>query len=291
MTRPRRHARAELRRSGSAPGAGADPRAGRDLAAIDMAPRTRADARADIPLVREADGSLPRQAPQLEVAVHELADGLAQALVSAQRELDRYGSSLGAYLLEELDFTVPVRMRLDALGQVMTTLVDQPVKDVPTAQLRLRVRAAVGSESPPDVASPQALDELGVLDAAALKQLASYRIFSVDDLLRVARGAAGRNALGQIELGRPLDDVLAQLSVAALPVITPAARRALVRAGIKSTADLMARDPGALARLLSKTSGSPVTEAEVVTWQKEVGNYLGVPIPVRPSRPVKHAHG
>lgn len=232
-----------------------------------------------------------RQAASAEVTVHELADGLAQALVSAQRELDRYGSSLGAYVLEELDFTVPVRMRLDSLGQVMTSLVDQPQKDAPLAQLRLRVRAAVGADSPPDVTSPQALDELGVFDAAVLKQLASFRIFSVDDLLRVARGAAGRSALRQIELGRPLDEILDQLSVAAVPVITPSARRMLVQAGIKSTADLMSRDPAALAKLVSKASGSAIAEAEVVEWQKAVGAYLGVPRSVRPSRPVKHTHG
>lgn len=250
----------------------------------------RADNR-DIPLERDADVPGPRQAAPPEVAIHELADGLAQALVSAQRELDRYGNALGAYLLEELDFTVPVRMRLDSLGQVMTSLVDQPVKDGPVAQLRLRVRAAIGTESPPDVSSPQALDELGVFDAAVLKQLASFRIYSVDDLLRVARGAAGRSALGQIDLGRPLHEVLDQLSVAALPVITPSARRLLVQAGIKSTSDLISREPAALARLLTKASGRSIAEAEVAGWQVKVGTYLGVPLPSRPSRPVKHTHG
>ena len=256
-----------------------------------MTQRAKSGNQQDNPLERQVDGSALRQAPQLEVAVHELADGLAQALVSAQRELDRYGSSLGAYLLEELDFTVPVRLRLDPLGQVMTSLVDQPPKDVPVAQLRLRVRAAVGAESPPDVTSPQALDELGVLEPAALEQLASYRIFSVDDLLRVARGAAGRNALARIELGRPLTDILDRLSVAALPVITPFARRALVQAGVKSTADLLSREPAALAKLISRASGRTIAEGDVVKWQTDIGSYLGVPLPTRPSRPVKHAHG
>ena len=247
--------------------------------------------RRDIPLDREADATAPRQAEQMEVAVHELADGLAQALVSAQRELDRYGSPLGAYLLEELDFTVPVRMRLDSLGQVMTTLVDQPVKDAPMAQLRLRVRAAMGTESPPDVTSPQGLEELGIFDAAALKTLSSHRVFSVDDLLRVARSAAGRNALSQVDLGKPLKEILDQLSVAALPVIAPFVRRTLVQAGVKSTSDLMAREPGALAKLVSKVTGRTITESEVMGWQKEAGSYLGHSIQQRPSRPVKQTNG
>lgn len=228
----------------------------------------------ELPRVNVRETPVRRQGEPSEVAIHELVDAVVQALVSTQRELARYATPLGAFVLDELDVTLPVRMRLDALGQIMTSLADPGGDERPVAQLRLRVRPALGTDTPPDVTSGQGLAELGVLDAQALAKLATLRIFSVDDLLRVARNAAGRSALSTLDVGVPITPLLDRLAIAAIPSLPPSVRKALIGVKIESPADFLARESGVLAKALTRYTGRRTTARDVEAWQLAVTRFL-----------------
>ncbi len=74
--------------------------------------------------------TLPPQTPltssaSTEVALHELGESLVTSAVTVQRELRRYGEANGAFMLEDLEMELPVKLRVDSLGQMMAEVVSE----------------------------------------------------------------------------------------------------------------------------------------------------------------------
>jgi hypothetical protein len=223
--------------------------------------------------------------PSAEVALHELGESLAVAAASVQRELARYPSELGAFVLDEIEVSIPARMRVDGYGQVMATVVDTEAAQG-AAQIRLRVKPVLGAAIAPPRVLAQPVSKLGVLDAAAVERLAAARIFSVDDLVRVASAPAGRSALEKDGLAPLLDRALDRADVLAMPSIPAAAKEALVDDGVESPTAFVKQDAAALAERLSSRLGEKVTPEDVKLWQRDVGTRIALPRPTIGRRPL-----
>src|SRR6185503_1066888 len=79
-------------------------------------------------------------AASTEVALHELGESLVTSAVTLQRELRRYGEANGALLLEDLEMELPVKLRVDSLGQMMAEVVNEPPANSVLTRIRLRIR-------------------------------------------------------------------------------------------------------------------------------------------------------
>jgi len=197
-----------------------------------------------------------------------------------QRELDRYPSTLGAYVVDELDLSVPVAVQLDRLGQVRAKVVDRASGDEQLGQIHLRVRPVIGAEAPRADPLHQPLSALPELSAETIAKLRTLRVYSVEDLARLAQAAAGRQALEALALGVDLDRLLDKVALLAVPVLPRLVREALIRLGVASAkAFVEDPDPATLATRLSEEVGQVITEDAVKTWQQRVGATLRIPLP------------
>ena len=230
--------------------------------------------------------------PSTEVALHELGACLALTVADVQQELARYPMTLGAYAVDEVELSIPVQVRVDKLGQVLTRVLprDQPAAPETLGQLRLRLRA-----SPPDgnqvapVVPSQPLETLGLLSRDAIGKLQANRVFSVSDLQRVAHNAVGRAALGELALGAHVDTLLARAGVLSLPAVPQRVAERLLHVGVTSPAAFIQSDPEKLANALSKQLKQPITQDDVVVWQRDARNVVEVPRPTRPPLVVSEA--
>lgn len=209
-----------------------------------------------------------------EVVLHELGQSVAASIAAMQQELDHYPNTLGAYLLDEVELELPVHMRVDLLGQVLTTVVE----GTPSAQagrLRLRVRPVLGACQPPVVYSNQTLEALQALSPEEIAQLARFRIYSVDDLLRVGRTAAGSGALAKLGLRTQADDLMKRAELLSVPVFPTGVADALLKIGITSVEDFVRGDPRVLAEALSRLVpieifGNGISAEDIEAWQREI---------------------
>jgi hypothetical protein len=215
----------------------------------------------------------------MEVALHELGESIAATVASVQRELARYPNALGAFVLDEMDLTIPVRMRVDLLGQVRATVADEDQAGVLVGNLHLRLKPVLGAAQPPPVTSGQSLQSLNVLRPEVIARLEQERIFTVDDLLRVSNTATGRTALNKMQLGTDLSSVLDRASVLTLPSVPAPVAENLVDIGISKPSDFVQGDPVQIAHTLSERLKQPITPEAVQAWQKEVGDLISVPLP------------
>jgi hypothetical protein len=206
----------------------------------------------------------PPPAPLPDLTVGEIGEALAATVASVQQELAHYPMAMGTFVVDELAVDVPVRYSVDTLGQLRVRV--EPSANGSTSNLRLRIRPVLDPPEPRSVTAPQPLSKLGVLPADAIRRLEAQRVFSVDDLLRVSRNAAGRRALE--ELGVPeLDGALDRARVIALPSLPAPVAESLVAEGIGKPGELLAADPRRLAKKLSARLGEPIDEADVTAWQ------------------------
>ena len=172
---------------------------------------------------------IPEPAPiaSTEVGLHELGESIASTVDRVQTELARYPSSMGAYVLDEIDLDIPVDLRVDELGQVRTKVIDSAAAaNGGVGKLHMRVRPVLGASQRLADVSDQPLSVLVELTPAAIGKLEGERIYSVEDLARAARSAASRAALEALELGVELAPLLGKAALLALPVVRgPSARR------------------------------------------------------------------
>lgn len=123
----------------------------------------------------------PQQPIHAEVGLHELTGGISAVIASMQQQLAVYSSDLGTFVVDTLELTLPVHMRVDQLGQVMATVVGGNDSSTATS-LHLQIRpVAASSTAPPLTREP--LTTLRMLSDVAIAQLQSLRVFSIDDLL------------------------------------------------------------------------------------------------------------
>ena len=91
-----------------------------------------------------------------EVGLHELGESIAGTVDRVQTELSRYPTTMGAYVLDEIDLQMPVEMRVDEMAQVRTKVVDATTPDKNVGQLRMKVRPC-SAPSPRRPRSPTSL--------------------------------------------------------------------------------------------------------------------------------------
>ncbi|MEA3201738.1 MAG: hypothetical protein QOE90_3166 [Thermoplasmata archaeon] len=214
-----------------------------------------------------------------EVVLHELGETVASAAMGIHEELARHPRASGCYILDDLELTLPVRARLDELGQVLVSLSNDAAPG--GATLRLRVRPSQDAPRAPLPSAPQPLSTLG-LPHQAIEKLAAHRVFSVDDLMRISQTAAGRAALANLRLGASLDRALDKAAILALPTIPPALLEAIAKTAIKDPAGFLAADPARLAKDLAPILPEPIAPDVLRSWQDATRGALRVPGPVAP---------
>jgi hypothetical protein len=207
----------------------------------------------------------PTAAPSTEVVLHELGESIAAAVGKIQQELARYTNALGSYVMDEMEVSIPIRMRVDDLGQTLVA-VDQAGQNGSSLRLRLKPVPPVIQAQPASTTQP--LESLG-LTADQVAKLKEHRVFSVDDLQRVARNVAGQEALAKVTPGQ-LAAALDKAQLLSLPMLPPAIATALVRSGIATPADFVKQEPVALAKKLSDELKVAITADDVKKWQSQV---------------------
>lgn len=209
-----------------------------------------------------------------EVAIHELGESLAATVASVQGEMARYNTALGAYVLDEIDISIPVMLRVTKLGQVMARVTDSQAPGSAVGQIRLRLKPSAGAAPVPTPdGAAQPLQTIDLITREALARLAEERVFSVGDLLRVAATAAGREALAREVFGYDLRGVLDRAALVSLPL--PAGVAALLlKLGVTSPEQFVKSDPAQLADTMRGYAGLPVQASDISQWQEAAAAYI-----------------
>ena len=222
-----------------------------------------------------ADEPSPTAFPaSAEVAIHELGESLAATVASVQGEMARYNTALGAYVLDEIDVSIPVLLRVTKLGQVLARVTDSQTPDAAVGQIRLRLKPSAGAApvpTPSGAAQPLALIDL--ISRDALARLAEERVYSVGDLLRLASTAAGREALAREVFGSDLQGVLDRAALIALP-LPEGVGVLLLKLNVLSPEQFVKSDPAQLADAMARLAGVNVKASDVTQWQEASAAYM-----------------
>lgn len=241
----------------------------------------------------KTDPNQPSQAPLTgslpEVSMHELGESVAAALANVQQELDRYQSPLGAFVVDEIDLTIPAQMRVDELGQMMV-IVTSPDGTTPAdaSQIRLRIKPVLGSHNDPLMAGTQPLSDVTALGPEFIDVMKSARVFTVNDFRRVTRTPQGKLAV-QSKLGWGDDEfrqVFEQIKLLSLPVLPVAVSSLLTRKlRMRGIPDFLQYDSSAIADMINADSGqgkegsTMVTPEHVDCWKDETRTYIAIKPP------------
>lgn len=220
---------------------------------------------------------VPPAPPDPELTVSEIGDSLAATVASIQQELATYPMALGTFVVDDLEVDVPVDYRVDGLGQLRARMGRDGAA---SGRLKLRVKPVLEPPAEPPVTVPEPLASLPALPPDAIARLEAHRVFSVDDLLRVGRNAAGRRALQGLGIG-DVDAVLSHANVVALPTVPGRVSRQLVNVGIDAPRHFVDADPERLAKKLSRELRVDISAADVSAWQDRTRPLVCLP---RPSR-------
>jgi hypothetical protein len=209
-----------------------------------------------------------------EVAIHELGESLAATVASVQGEMARYNTALGTYVLDEIDISIPVMLRVTKLGQVMARVTDSQTPDSAVGQIRLRLKPSTGtSPVPTPNGAAQPLQTIDLITREALARLAEERVFSVGDLLRVASTAAGREALAREVFGYDLQGVLDRAALISLP-LPAGVGTLLLKLGVTSPEQFLKSDPAQLADTMRGYADLPVSASDIFQWQEAAAGYM-----------------
>lgn len=221
------------------------------------------------------DGPEPTVIPaSAEVAIHELGESLAATVASVQGEMARYNTALGTYVLDEIDISIPVMLRVTKLGQVMARVTDSQTPDSAVGQIRLRLKPSTGAAPVPTPnGAAQPLHTIDLITREALARLAEERIFSVGDLLRVAATAAGREALAREVFGFDLRGVLDRAALVSLP-LPAGVSTLLLKLGVTSPEQFLKSDPTQLADTMRGYADLPVHASDISQWQEAAAAYM-----------------
>jgi hypothetical protein len=221
------------------------------------------------------DGVEPSVMPaSAEVAIHELGESLAATVASVQGEMARYNTALGTYVLDEIDISIPVMLRVTKLGQVLARVTDTQTPDSAVGQIRLRLKPSTGAATVPTPSgAAQPLSTIELISREALARLESERVFSVGDLLRLASTPAGRDALAREVFGYMSQPVLDRAALMSLPLPTGISTL-LVKLGVNSPEQFVKSDPAQLAGSIRDYARLPVQPADVAQWQEASAAYM-----------------
>jgi hypothetical protein len=168
-------------------------------------------------------------------------------------------------MLEDLDVEIPVGFGVDTLGQLRVRVAGEE-QQASAGRLRLRVTPLEGRIQR-SVTAPQPLESLESLRPEVIERLQAERVYSIGDLLRVSRNAAGQRALEQLGV-EDVPAVRARAEVIALPSVPPVVAESLVSAGITEPRQFVAADPAELAERLQSKLGQAVREQDIAAWQE-----------------------
>jgi hypothetical protein len=212
--------------------------------------------------------------PSAEVAIHELGESLAATVASVQGEMARYNTALGTYVLDEIDISIPVMLRVTKLGQVLARVTDTQAPDSAVGQIRLRLKPSTGAAPVPTPSgASQPLSTIELISREALARLEGDRVFSVGDLLRLAATPAGRDALAREVFGFMLQPVLDRAALMSLP-LPSGVSTLLVKLGLNSPEQFVKSDPAQLADSIRSFARLPVQTADVSQWQEASAAYM-----------------
>jgi hypothetical protein len=206
----------------------------------------------------------PASTRPAEVTITELGEALAATAASIQQELTHYPTENGAFFLEDLDVEIPVGFGVDTLGQLRVRMADEA--EATSGRLRLRVKPLVDARGPRSATAPQPIESLGVLEPEVIERLQAERVYSVGDLLRVSRNAAGAQALEHLGVA-DVPTVRTRAEVVALPSLPPVVAESLLAAGIEEPRAFVDADPTDLAGRLRDQLGEPLSPKDVAAWQ------------------------
>lgn len=205
-------------------------------------------------------------ASPIALTVAELGEALAATAASIQQELAHYPTANGAFVLDDLDVEIPAGFAVDRLGQLRVRVGADEAPES-SGRLRLRVKPLLEPPANRSVTAPQSLDTLDALSPELISRLEAERVYSVGDLLRVSRNAAGRKALD--ELGVPdVSALRGRAEVVALPTVPNRVGESIVRVGIAEPRDFVAADPALLAEQLTAELGESLDAKAVLAWQQ-----------------------
>jgi hypothetical protein len=256
------------------------------LASTEKTLRWKVDAGDSSALISvEAPVDAPLALPEsTEVGLSELGESLALAARGMQQELVRYPETLGAFVLDDLELNIPVRMRVNELGQVMATVMQVEQPGAVLGHVRMRLRPAPGATSPLSApACDLPLERLGSLEPEVLQKLRAQRVFSVGEFMRVAQSPGGRAALEKLGLGHSLRTALSQAALLSLPAVPAGVGEKLLELGVRSPGDFADMEPARVARQLSASLRQPITSKMVKSWQSTARTGPLPPGPPSPS--------
>lgn len=231
----------------------------------------------------DRDPSTAQSGPSVEVALHELGQSIAVTVASVQRELSRYPNTIGTYVLDEIEMTIPVQVRVDTLGQVLTTVAQGDITNQAVGNVHMKFRPVPGLITPPPIIADQPLDTLGLPDDA-ITRLKLMRIFSVEDLLRVSSTSVGRQSLErQLAAYTDTAKVLSIASLLTMPNVPLTVGEALIRMGFTDPTDFARADPATVAKELAGQLNQPISEDDVWYWQNQVEQASQLSLPSKSS--------
>lgn len=219
-----------------------------------------------------------------EIALHELGEGLAISIATVQNELARYPNELGSYVLDEVEITIPARLRVDKIGQLRVCTVNDAQDNQGLTKIHLRVRPVLGTTQSVPLSADKPLSALGdVLPSNAIKQLEELRVFSVEDFLRITRNTAGQSAVQKMLPDIKLNSVIDRATLFTLPDVTPSLAITLVQIGITSPMDLVTRDSKSLTEEINKQLegrlDTMLTQEDVLNFQSSIRQLTKLRLP------------
>lgn len=219
---------------------------------------------------------LPSTKQTSEIGLHEVGEALAISAISIKRELSRYQDEMGLFEINDFELEIPVKLRIDDIGQVMATVVSEVNSSDAIARLKIKINPT--SELPENlpIIADQPLESLGVFNPEQIKQFKQHRIFSVEDLLRASRNTSTLNSLTTIAPNDKLDTALNLAGVITMPNLPSGITSALVNLDVASPKDFVAKNPKTLATQLSQVTGESITEDDVKNWQSHIKDTISL---------------
>ncbi|MCC6278460.1 MAG: hypothetical protein IT289_11155 [Oligoflexia bacterium] len=207
-----------------------------------------------------------------EVVLHELGESIALSLSSVQNELTKYQNGTAAFLVDEIDIVLPIKARVDNLGQIVASVADSEKAGPGVGQFRLKVRPVVGAQVPLMLEKHEPIESLD-LPAETIETLKKNRIFSVDDFQRVTNKAGGLEALKKVNGQVDWKTKIGKSGLVASKVLPREISKLFDKAGIKDVEEFVDKDPKALSDKLSEATGM-IVEPEAIKVLQDKERFL-----------------
>ncbi|HEX8115365.1 MAG TPA: hypothetical protein VF516_46885 [Kofleriaceae bacterium] len=199
-----------------------------------------------------------------DLNVAEIGQGLASVVGSIQQELGQYPVAGGVYVLDELELNVPVRLRVDHVGQIRASVLPER-SDPSGAELRLKIRPVL--DVPVAAASIAAvpLEALDLLSKRQIAYLRELRVFDVASLLRLATNPMNQATLKSLRIS--VDKVRERAELLLYAGLPDSVARILIEHGVASVQLFLSKSPEEIRRLLTPAMQTEISLEDIEDWQ------------------------